>query len=129
MAFFGCFVTYKIDPKSTQNGALGVPGDPRGLPGASRGTVRARFQTKLKINEKINDSGRLPGRPGRLPGTQRDPRNQPKIEFLLKKKAFQTSMFVDFCAQGDFACFLLDFPSLFQEILVKNDEQQKCIFS
>ena len=72
----------KIDPKWYPGGAWG---DPRGLPGASRGTVRARFRTKLKIVEEKSDSGRLPGRPGRPPGTQRNPKNRPKIDFLLKK--------------------------------------------
>ena len=76
--FFDMQNPFKIDPKWSPGGACG---DPRGLPEA----VRAHFQTQLKNNEKINDSGRLPGRPGRLPGTQRDPRNQPKFDFLLKK--------------------------------------------
>ena len=81
---------FKIDQKWYPGGAWG---DPRGLPGASRGTVRACFQMQLKINEKIEGFGRLPGCPGRPPETQRDPQNRSKIDFLPKND-FPT---VDFC--------------------------------
>ena len=72
---------FKIDQKLYPGGAWG---DPQGLPGASRGTVRACFQTQLKINEKNKGFGRLPGCPGRPPETQRDPKNRSKIDFLPK---------------------------------------------
>ena len=49
---------------SIQNGTLRVP---RGTPGASRGPVRARFQTQLKINEQkwsiLGGSRDVPGGP------------------------------------------------------------------
>ena len=64
-------------------------GDARGLPRASpgtfRGLIRGSFQTQLQIYAKFKDSGRLPGRPGSPPGPQRNPKNQLKVEFLLKK--------------------------------------------
>ena len=60
-------------------------GDTRGLPGASRRSVRLIFQTELKVYGNLKDSGRLPGHPGRPLGIQRDPKNQPKIGFLFKK--------------------------------------------
>ena len=60
-------------------------GDIQGLPEASRGPVRAGFQTQLKISAKLKASERRPGRPGRHPGKQRDPKNQLKTEFVVKK--------------------------------------------
>ena len=47
--FFDMQNRSKIDRKWYPEGAWE---DPRGLPGASRGTVLARFQAQLKINEK-----------------------------------------------------------------------------
>ena len=75
--------------KSIQNEPKIVPGrclgDIRGLPGASRKPVRADFQTQLKIYEKHEGFWEAPGRPGRPPGIQRDPKNRLNFDFFVKK--------------------------------------------
>ena len=69
----------KIDLKLCPGGAWGVP---RGLSGASRGTVRAHFETQLKINESFQGFWEAPGTSREPPG---DPKNRPQNVFLLKK--------------------------------------------
>ena len=71
----------KIDPKLCPGGTWGVP---RGLPGASRGAVGHAVRCNWQLMKILKDSGRLPGRPGRPLGTQRDAKNRPQNDFLLK---------------------------------------------
>ena len=75
--------------KSIQDRPKIVPerclGDTRGLPGASRGPVRACVQAELKMYKKLKASGRHPRCPGRPPGIQRDPKNRQNINFLVEK--------------------------------------------
>ena len=53
----------------------GCLGDPRGLRGASWGTVRARLQSQLKINQKNEGFWQAPGTSREAPG---DPEGAPK---------------------------------------------------
>ena len=55
-------------------------GGARGLPGVSRGTVRARFQTQPKIDEQferiLGGSWDVPGAPWGPTGIQKSPENR-----------------------------------------------------
>ena len=73
----------QIDPKNgSKRDPKRCPGGAWGTPGASRGLVRADFQTQLKIYEKNEGFWEAPRRPGRPPGTQRDPKNRQKVDIL-----------------------------------------------
>ena len=75
----------KIDFKLCFGGACWVP---RGLPGASRRAVRARFETQLKINEQIKGFREAPGtsrEPPRDP--ERPPKSTPKRFFTKKGRS------------------------------------------
>ena len=70
----------------------------------------------------MNDFGRLPGRPGRPPGTQRNPKNRPKIDFLLKKGVPSVDFCRFLCARPictRFARFFIDFSRKIDEKSMK----------
>ena len=73
---------FKIDQKHHPVGAWG---DPRGLPGASRGTVRARFQTQPKINGKNEIFWEAPGTSREAPGDPEGPQKSIKNMFFDEK--------------------------------------------
>ena len=60
------------------------PETPWSVPGASREPVQAGFQTQSKIDEKSENSGSSPGRPGRLPGDPEGPPKSTKNRFFAK---------------------------------------------
>ena len=72
-----------VDSKSIQNGALHIPGwrpgSPWDLSWASRGALRAGFQTHLKIQEKNDEFWEAPvmswETPGDPEGVHRPPQN------------------------------------------------------
>ena len=76
-------------------------------------------------NLKIRGAPR--GVRGGSPGTRRDPLNQQKIDFLLKM-VFQTLIFVDFCTENRFSCFVRVFSSIFHEKSMKIRRKKLCIF-
>ena len=59
------FLICKIDPKLCPGGTWGVP---RGLPGASRGAVWARFEMQLTIDENFEGFWEAPGTSREAPG-------------------------------------------------------------
>jgi len=60
------------------------PETPWSLPGASQEAVQAGFQTQSEINEKFENSGSPPGRPGRLSGVPEGPPKSTKNRFFAK---------------------------------------------
>ena len=72
----------KIDLKLSPGGAWGVL---RGLPGASRGAVRARFETQLKINENFEGFWEAPGTSREPPGDPEEPQKSTPKRFFAKK--------------------------------------------
>ena len=72
----------KIDLKLCPGGAWGVP---RGLSGASRGTVRAHFETQLKINESFQGFWEAPGTSREPPGDPEGPQKSTPNRFFAKK--------------------------------------------
>ena len=72
----------KIDLKLSPGNAWGVP---RGLPGASRRAVRARFETQLKINEKIEGFREAPGTSREPPRDPEGPQKSTPKRFFAKK--------------------------------------------
>ena len=118
--------------KSIQNRPKMMPGrclgDTRGLPGASGGSVRAVFQTQLKIYGKLKVSGRLPGHPRRPPGTQRDPQNHVKIDFLVKKGISNLDSSSFFLHEAVFNGFRTISLRFFAKNQRKNDEKRDVPF-
>ena len=88
------FLICKIDPKLCPGGAWGVP---RGLPGASRGAVRARFETQLAIDENFEGFWEAPGTSREAPGDPEGRQKSTKKRFFAKegrsKRGF-SSLFV-----------------------------------
>ena len=76
------FLICKIDPKLCPGGAWGVP---RGLSGASRGTVRAHFETQLQINENFQGFWEAPGTSREPPGDPEGPQKSTPKRFFAKK--------------------------------------------
>ena len=97
----------------------GCLGASRGPPGGPSEHV---FGRNSKLLKKKSDSGRLPGRPGRPPGTQRIPKNRQKIDFLLKKGVPSLDFCRFLCAKPFFrlfARFVIDFSRKIDAKLVK----------
>ena len=113
-----------VDPKSIQNGALGGPWV---TPGASLGPPRELsgldFRRNWRCLKKMTNSGRLPGRPGRSPGTQRDSKNRLKIGVLLQK-GIRDVIFLWILVQMTvlhvfFAWFCIDFARKINEKVIR----------
>ena len=73
----------KNPPKMVPGGSLRVPGD---FSGASQARSSAVFRQSEESKKHWKASGRLPGHPGRPPGTQGAPQNRRKIDFRWKKR-------------------------------------------
>ena len=80
------------------------PETPWSLPGASQEPVQAGFQTQSKINEKFENSGSPPGRPGRLPGDPEGPPKSTKDRFFAKN-GIQNANFCRFLCGKPFFVF------------------------
>ena len=116
----------KIDLKLCPGGAWGVP---RGLSGASRGTVRAHFETQLKINENFQGFWEAPGTSREPPGDPEGPQKSTPKRFFAKKGRSKREFSSLFARKAVVQPFCTFFFSFFHEKSMKNQWKKRYMFS
>ena len=102
----------QIYPKWCPGGSLG---DARGLPGASRGALRAGFQTQLKIHEKNEEFWEAPGTSWEAPGDPEGLQKLTKNRFVAPKGRSKRYFLSIAVQRTVFYVFLCDIASIFHE--------------
>ena len=116
----------QIYPKWCAGGSLG---DARGLPGASRGALRAGFQTQLKMHEKNDEFWKAPGTSWEAP---RDPEGLPKStknRFFAAKGRSKHHVLSIFVQMTVLHVVFRDFALILREESMKKQWKKQCIFS